>query len=355
MSMAEIQTQLNSSYYLSAISFTILFYDYFLTFHWETSRYWNTKITWPMGLFFANRYGTLLGNIPIVFQSFWTTPGTLHKLRVRTHPLLYRIFLYIFPDVWLLPAFCPTRLTIHLSFSRCRFLNTYHQFFIVVMQAIGAAVLILRTYALYGRNNRVLILMVVVFAAVVGVSIWGTLSSGKAASNVPDLLLYIGCTYEITHAQSIGLIIAWASLGGFDCMIFFLTLYRALSQWHVTGLKLITVLLRDGTFIKFFVMAISNLSNILTFVGHTRGVATTFTNIISSIMISRLMLNLRDPALSRMSTRFSESTRGTNADGVFTSYLQFAPSTTIENPRTPDRRTLETEMGRDVIVGLDTP
>ncbi|KAJ7429734.1 hypothetical protein B0H11DRAFT_2141412 [Mycena galericulata] len=325
MSTAEIQTQLNSSYYFSAISFTILFYDYFLTFHWETSRYWNTKITWPMGLFFANRYGTLLGNIPIVFQSFWTTPGTPHKLRAN------------YPSL----------------FSRCRLLNTYHQFFIVVMQAIGAAVLILRTYALYGRNNRVLILMVVVFAAVVGVSIWGTLSSGKAASNVPDLLLYIGCTYEITHAQSIGLVIAWASLGGFDCMIFFLTLYRALSQWHFTGLKLITVLLRDGTFIN--VMAISNLSNILTFVGHTRGVATTFTNIISSIMISRLMLNLRDPSLSRMSTRFSESTRDTNGDGVFTSYLQFAPSSTIEIPRTPARRTLETEMSRDVIVRLDTP
>ncbi|KAJ7484803.1 hypothetical protein B0H11DRAFT_2018792 [Mycena galericulata] len=337
MSTAEIQAQLNSSYYLSAISFTILFYDYFLTLHWETSRYWGTKITWPSGLFFANRYGTLLGNIPIVFQSFWTTPGTTDKLRVRTYPQPYRIFLYIL----------------------CRFLNTYHQFFIVVMQTIGGVMLILRTYALYGRNNRVLVLMVVVAAAIVGVVVWGTLSSGKAASNGPNLLLYIGCTYEITHAQSIGLVIAWASLGGFDCMIFFLTLYRALSQRHLTGLKLITVLLRDGTFVEFpldhsriglsltldrsSVMVISNLSNILTFV----------VSLVSSIMISRLMLNLRDPALSRISTRFAESTRDTDADGVFTSYL--TPSGAVEIPRTPARRSLGTEMSRDVIVGLDTP
>ncbi|KAJ7463876.1 hypothetical protein B0H11DRAFT_2052587 [Mycena galericulata] len=264
MSTAEIQAQLNSSYYLSAISFTILFYDYFLTLHW------GTKITWPTGLFFANRYGTLLGNIPIVFQSFWTTPGTPNKLR------------------------------------------------------------------------------------------WGTLSSGKAASNGPGLLLYIGCTYEITHAQSIGLVIAWASLGGFDCMIFFLTLYRALSQRHLTGLKLITVLLRDGTFVKFPLDHFSRIGRLFPMLltldrssGHTRGVATTFTNIISSIMISRLMLNLRDPALSRISTRFSESTRGVDADGVFTSYL--TPSGAVEIPRTPARRSLGTEMSRDVIVGLDTP
>jgi hypothetical protein len=35
-------------------------------------------------LFFVNRYGTLLGNIPVVFEKFWTTPGTSDKIRVRT-------------------------------------------------------------------------------------------------------------------------------------------------------------------------------------------------------------------------------------------------------------------------------
>ncbi|KAJ7429732.1 hypothetical protein B0H11DRAFT_1629598, partial [Mycena galericulata] len=52
----------------------LLFYNYFLTFEWEISRYWGSKITWPTVLFFLNRYGTLLGNIPAVIQAFWTTP-----------------------------------------------------------------------------------------------------------------------------------------------------------------------------------------------------------------------------------------------------------------------------------------
>jgi hypothetical protein len=32
----------------------------------------------------------------------------------------------------------------------------------------------------------------------------------------------------------------------FDCMIFLLTLYRALSRHHSSGMTLLTVLLRDG-------------------------------------------------------------------------------------------------------------
>ncbi|KAJ7885483.1 hypothetical protein B0H14DRAFT_2255208, partial [Mycena olivaceomarginata] len=48
----------------------LLFYDYFLVLDWEISRYWGTPFTWPNILFFANRYGTLLGNIPVVMEYF---------------------------------------------------------------------------------------------------------------------------------------------------------------------------------------------------------------------------------------------------------------------------------------------
>ncbi|KAJ7683048.1 hypothetical protein B0H14DRAFT_3060687 [Mycena olivaceomarginata] len=72
MNTLDIQTELNSSYYLAAASFTLLFYDYFLTFEWEVSR-------WATIFFFLNRYGTLLGNIPVVIQNFWTTPSTPEK------------------------------------------------------------------------------------------------------------------------------------------------------------------------------------------------------------------------------------------------------------------------------------
>ncbi|KAJ4478013.1 hypothetical protein C8R41DRAFT_292746 [Lentinula lateritia] len=86
----------------------------------------------------------------------------------------------------------------------------------------------------------------------------------------------------------------------FDFLVFSLTLYKALTLQRDGRMTLLSVLMRDGT-IYFGVMAISIIGNILTFLlgsSQTRGMATTFTNAISSIMISRLMFNLRDPSLS---------------------------------------------------------
>jgi hypothetical protein len=51
----------------------LLFYDYILTFGWEVSRYWGSPLTFPTVLFYLNRYGTTLGNIPVIFEYFWTT------------------------------------------------------------------------------------------------------------------------------------------------------------------------------------------------------------------------------------------------------------------------------------------
>ncbi|KAJ7466818.1 hypothetical protein B0H11DRAFT_2239687 [Mycena galericulata] len=264
MNSSDIQTEVNSTYYLNAIAFTLLFYDYFLTLEWEISRYWGSKITWPTVLFFLNRYGTLLGNIPVVIQTFWTTPSTPEKSS----------------------------------------LESYHQYFLIIIQVVVGTLLVLRTYALYERNNCVLTFMLVIGGGVIGVCIWRSLIFDKSVRQDNNNLglnlgLDIGCTYAITAPQSVGLIIVWTALVSFDCMIFFLTLYRAFSRWS-TDARLLTVLLRDGS-IYFGVMVISNASNILTFAfggDYTRGVATTFANTISSIMISRLMLNLRDPVLS---------------------------------------------------------
>ncbi|KAJ7484802.1 hypothetical protein B0H11DRAFT_2018781 [Mycena galericulata] len=254
MNSSDIQTEVNSGYYLGAIAFTLLFYDYFLTFEWEISRYWSSKITWPTFLFFLNRYGTLLGNIPVVIQTFWTTPSTPEKSA------------------------------------------SYHQYFLIGIQVVVGALLILRTYALYERNNRVLAFMLVIGVGTAGVCIWRSLVDDKSLlQDGSNLGLDIGCKYAITASQSVGLIIAWMALVLFDCMIFFLTLYRALSR-RSPGAHLLTVLLRDGT--PDCVMVISNASTILTFADYDRSVATTFANTISSIMISRLMLNLRDPVLS---------------------------------------------------------
>ncbi|KAJ7624243.1 hypothetical protein DFH06DRAFT_1230052 [Mycena polygramma] len=292
MSAIDTQHEINSNYYFNLISFTLLYYEFFITFGAEVSRFWGLPATAINVLFFLNRYGMLFGTIPVVFQYFWTTESTPHKLVI------------------------------------CGYLHSYHEYFAVVTQIIIGVMLILRTYALYERNRRVLALMVVISAGVIAVGAWSVIAGpgGKDGDEVPPLNIYIGCSVAIPTSSAVGLAAAWAGMGCFDITIFLLTLYRALSRQRARGLDLVTVLLRDGS-IYFGVIVAANLANILTFVlagPYTRGLPTTFTNVISSVMISRLMLNLRDPALSTMSGRLTASGSATlTGDGMFSTYLSY--------------------------------
>ncbi|KAJ7342869.1 hypothetical protein DFH08DRAFT_811203 [Mycena albidolilacea] len=264
------------------VSFSILFYEYFLTLDWEISRFWWTQLSWPKALF-----------LQIDMALYWA--------------------IYLSP--WNISGLETAR----PQKSKCLGLESYHQYFFIASQVLVAAMLILRTYALYERSKRVLALMIAVAFGAVVVGIWSILS-GKAVDKTTNLPLYIGCDYPTSKAQ-----------------IFLLTLYKVFTRHPPNGTDLATVLLRDGS-VYFGVMLLSNLANIATFVvsefnqcsvvalfliralqlgaPYIRGIVTTFTNIISSVMITRLMLNIRDPALANMA--------GTHSTSV-TADLRFAP------------------------------
>ncbi|KAJ7214459.1 hypothetical protein GGX14DRAFT_63856 [Mycena pura] len=291
----EVQSQLALFQYIEATQFTLLCYDYFLTLDWEISRYWRRGITIPTVLFFANRYGTLLGNVPVVMMNFWTAPESPSKGQV------------------------------------CAALDFYHETFIITIQVIIGVMLILRTYALYERNGRILGFMLVFSASIICIGVGSTIYTNHkapATDQEPVLPLSIGCVSPVTQAESKGLIIAWSAMGLFDCMIFSLTLYKTLSRRRPKGLNLLSLLMRDGC-IYFGVMVISNLCNILSFVfgtPYTRGLFNTTTNIISSLMISRLMLNIRDPALAKDVNSDSQDSSAVQwGVGVFSTQLESMP------------------------------
>jgi len=104
----------------------------------------------------------------------------------------------------------------------------------------------------------------------------------------------------LSAEASIRLAAAWGGLLLFDLVIFVMTIVKAVMIGKSGSRSLLTVLLRDGS-VYFLVMVCVTLLNILSFllgVGYVRGMMTTFANIISSTMISRLMLNLRDASLA---------------------------------------------------------
>ncbi|KAF8189501.1 hypothetical protein K438DRAFT_1832698 [Mycena galopus ATCC 62051] len=329
MSTIDVETllALNANYYLDLIAWCLLCYDYLITIELEVSRYWRLRPTVPSVLFFVNRYGVLFGTIPVVFQYFWTTESTPHKLAV------------------------------------CQALHSYHSWFAIVSQVVIGVMLILRTYALYERNRRVLILTLFVGLAGTAVGAWAIIAgpSAKPGDEVPQLNLYIGCSTGLDSAQSTRLTAPWAGMGVFDSTIFLLTLYRALSRVRVAGLDLVTVLLRDGS-IYFGVILLVNLSNILTFVvasPYARGAPTTLANAISSVMLSRLMFNIRDPSLSSMSGRLPQSVTLTGdpmfsftGDPMFSTYLDRSAlgGPVITNNADPNQNAIELKDRQPVVA-----
>ncbi|KAJ7063882.1 hypothetical protein C8F01DRAFT_1129685 [Mycena amicta] len=252
---------------LILIPFTILLYEYLLTLSREVAGFWawRRRPTWGTAFFFINRYSPLVGNIPILVQYFSTTTD-------------------------------PSKLHI------CHALRAYHQYFALLSQVLVAVMLIMRTYALYERNRRILAFTILITLAAFIFAVYILLSSGADPKNMlsPELAAF-GCPVATAKARSLRLGEAWSSMLVFDVTIFALTLYKALRlHAHGAGARgggLIEILLRDGS-VYFALMVISNACNIATYTmagPFLRGSATTVTNVTSSIMISRLMLNLRAP------------------------------------------------------------
>jgi hypothetical protein len=70
----------------------ILYYDYLLTFSVEFECFWTPRWrTWGSILFFFNRYLTLLGHIPVIYEFFFwaeSDSNALWKINVSSRCLL---------------------------------------------------------------------------------------------------------------------------------------------------------------------------------------------------------------------------------------------------------------------------
>ncbi|PPQ78264.1 hypothetical protein CVT25_011723 [Psilocybe cyanescens] len=291
---------MNVNYYFSIIAFTLLVLEYCDTFVQEVERFWKVgSLSWASGFFYLNRYMVLFGHIPVLIEYFWSTSNP-HKLQCFTRVC----FLTIAP------------------LRSCHQLQSYHQYFAVVVQIVVSSMLIMRMYALYERSRRVLALLIGVAVAAVAVGCWSILGGRK--SKLPDILVPIGCGAGLTHYHPSsfpslilhvfkGLGAAWGGMLVFDALVFGMTLYKSLSIPRTRGVSLIS---------RF-----------------TRGVATTFTNVVSSIMISRLMLNLRHPSLVSHTKRTSVMTDNTypnltfvGPDNIETGYSDNSGITSEEEP-----------------------
>ncbi|TBU65690.1 hypothetical protein BD310DRAFT_911862 [Dichomitus squalens] len=229
--------------YFSAVGYAILFYDFSLTFSTEVEYFWKSaNISLFSVLFAANRYFGLLGPIPTIFEYF-TSP----------------------------------------SEQSCRNLQVYHQAFAVASQATIAIILVLRTYALYERSGRILVLLIVthVGGAIAALVMMITTESPKDIDTTLPFN-FSGCDLSLTNGQSFHLAIAWFAMLWFDTTIFVLTLARAIQMHRRLPGGIVEILFRDGT-IYYGIIVASTVTNIATFLAtpsgsNLKGLETTLTN-----------------------------------------------------------------------------
>ncbi|KAG5728803.1 hypothetical protein E4T56_gene6226, partial [Termitomyces sp. T112] len=269
--------------YIDLVSFTLLYYDYALTLPAEIDRFWSTRsLSWTSTFFYLNRYLSLFGHIPAIVRDFWM-PVSSDKVKV------FAILLYI---VLYTQRMANVR-------CECASLAVYHQYLIVIIQVIVGILLIIRTYALYDRNLRVLLFTCACGLAVIIFGTWSVTAEHDATAAVIDP--QIACIPALGRDNANRLANAWIGMLLFDVLIFSMTMYRSWSRGdRVRSRSLFKVLLCDGA-IYFGIMVVVELVTVVTFrvfPGYQRGSTATLATIVSSTMINRLMLNLRDPKYS---------------------------------------------------------
>jgi len=242
--------------YLHLLAISFLFYDHLITLGNEVEYLWKRPKTPSSYWFFFNRYFAFFGNISVVILGF-------------------------------------TSLQPH----SCKNFSLYRQLLLVFNQVLVCILLTLRIYALYACSVRILAYLCGSAVVLAAVACWALFGQKSAPSQ------QLGCHIALSSDTAIHLAAAWEALFVYDTILFGLTIAKTWNGRHEHGITRISVpiirlIFRDGS-IYFAVMALANLSNILTFYlgsPFIRGGLSTFASSISVTMMSRLMLNLHQSA-----------------------------------------------------------
>ncbi|KZS94467.1 hypothetical protein SISNIDRAFT_453387 [Sistotremastrum niveocremeum HHB9708] len=287
---------LTAARYFQLSAFAMLLYDHMITFSDEVERIWKQPFQFPTLLFALNRYVTPLQRIVIVVA-------------------------FNDPD-WSMEVSIP-----FLLLSNCR---RSVRFSGGGTLALVSMIMILRVYALYRGNIVVLAVLLCSLIAQVALASL-TLVESQGMSFLTTLLLNLTC---ILVGKGPFFAAFWGSPLLTDLLIFSLTVWKAW-RYHQAHVKtpILTVCIRDGI-LYFAVIFAANLLNFLMYLLASPGIkaiGASFSQLITSLMISRLQLNLRglkDSRSSRCSRPLSSTILVSDENETSTTAL---PSTTTSS------------------------
>ncbi|KAI0646175.1 hypothetical protein C8Q79DRAFT_961341 [Trametes meyenii] len=265
MSPAQLATaaeHLMAAKMFSLASCVMLFYDIAITFGDEVEKIWKQRFTGATVLWFLNRYLSPLGYIVIIVSFHDPSWSKATCQRYVLYPEVLKIF---------------------------------------TATAVGI-IFILRLYSIYSKSNVVLYGFSALLLLELGIKIWA-FTDGTMLQLPPG---FVGCILTGRSSPGDRIIYTWVAELVFDSVVFFATLYRTIQLYRRTligeALSLITVIMRDGI-MYFAAIFVSNLVTVLIFVFATQPdlkvINASFSTLITSLMVSRLMLNLRAEVLRR--------------------------------------------------------
>ncbi|KZV72707.1 hypothetical protein PENSPDRAFT_750689 [Peniophora sp. CONT] len=239
-----------------------------------------------------------------------------------------------------------------ISLPMCTALRDFHLYASLVIQALTAAVFVLRIYALY--INRKLVIGLVSFCVAVFVLAVFIIALGKHEEIVYARALP-GCNPLETHAESTHFAVVWSCVSAFDLVVVALTARKGWTAYYHSLSRLWYVFMRDG-FVYFTVIFVANTGNILTFVlapPVLKGVTGVLTTALEATLVSRLILNLRVYDFERR----SELEQAATADGTELRVVVHTTTATHSDSHTHGKRqhdsTHTTDDGHSTFLGME--
>jgi len=200
----------------------------------------------------------------------------------------------------------------------------------MAVQIHAGLLCLIRVYALYGQSRRVLIFLAFIGLLSLVTAAGAIVASRRTGDDVtPVLSSFVGCSQFMPSVKGRSSAVAWTVLSVFDSVIFSLTLYKAFVIGR--GTRLLNVIVRDGTiyFLVLFIMNVSNIFNLRFSPPFLKTSTTTITNVLSTTLITRLVLNLRE-----QNSTLSDLPTTVETMGRFQAALPAAqpPMTSVGNP-----------------------
>ncbi|KAJ7065626.1 hypothetical protein C8F01DRAFT_1366576 [Mycena amicta] len=185
------------------------------------------------------------------------------------------------------------------TLKACKILNSTVIMARVVGIAVAEAILLLRTYALSGRNERALRILTLLWAIGVSTSIITLSVFIKGSKYALAPLNLRGC--DLTEGKFILVGIPFIIIPVYEMILMSYTIFLGVKNYRYSTNPLVVTLYRDGLSYFFFmgVMSIANLIILVAGPEHMQDILNSFLRVLHSICSCRIILHVRDAERKR--------------------------------------------------------